>query len=97
MQEISQKYEELSKIDPLTHLANRRDALTKLSYEQRRIKRNNSTIGIILCDIDYFKRVNDAYGHEAGDLVLVELAQFMSANIREQDRRRISIYFPRYQ
>ncbi|MEW6983379.1 GGDEF domain-containing protein [Colwelliaceae bacterium 6471] len=85
MQEISQKYEELSKIDPLTHLANRRDALTKLSYEQRRIKRNNSTIGIILCDIDYFKRVNDAYGHEAGDLVLVKLAQFMSANIREQD------------
>lgn len=85
MQELSQKYERLAKLDPLTQLSNRRDAMSKLEYEQRRIERNQSSIGVLLCDVDNFKRINDQYGHDIGDKVLVELAKVFSSGIRKQD------------
>jgi len=85
MLEVSQKFEQLSKIDPLTQLSNRRDAIAKIEYEQRRISRNNSQIGLILCDVDHFKLVNDNYGHEAGDIALIKLAKFFKQHIRQQD------------
>jgi len=85
IQEVSEKYEQLAKLDPLTQLSNRRDAINKLEYEQNRITRNKSQVGIILCDVDHFKAVNDNFGHEAGDLVLVKLAEFFSQHIRKQD------------
>lgn len=85
MQEMSHKYEQLSKIDPLTQLSNRRDAVAKIEYEQRKIDRNHTEIGIILCDIDHFKQVNDQYGHEAGDKALVAIAQFFKTHVRNQD------------
>ena len=85
MQEMSQKFEQLSKIDPLTQLSNRRDAVAKIEYEQRRIDRNHSEIGIILCDVDHFKQVNDNFGHEAGDRALVAIAKFFQSSVRNQD------------
>lgn len=83
--ELSKKYQQLANIDPLTQLSNRRDALGILKLEQARMKRNNEPLSIILCDIDFFKKINDQYGHNAGDAVLVELAKLFSKNIREQD------------
>jgi len=85
VKELSRKYEKLSKYDPLTGVSNRRDATNKLEYEQRRITLNNKKLSIILCDVDHFKRVNDEFGHEVGDQVLVQLAELFSSLMRQRD------------
>ena len=85
MQEISKKFEALSKVDPLTQLSNRRDAKNIIEYEQRRLARNQTTLSLIICDVDNFKNVNDEFGHDVGDCVLVELAKILKQCIRTQD------------
>ena len=82
---ISRKFEQLAKYDPLTRLPNRRDAEDKLEYEHRRIERNLTPVAVILCDVDFFKNVNDSFGHAVGDQVLVELANLFRTIIRKQD------------
>jgi len=82
---LSIKYKALSKFDPLTHLPNRREALNKIEFEQNRLNRNQSSLCVILCDIDFFKKINDRYGHDAGDFVLVELSKLFLTIIRKQD------------
>jgi diguanylate cyclase (GGDEF)-like protein len=83
--ELSNKYQQLAHFDPLTQLSNRRDALHTLQREQARIVRNTEPLTVILCDVDHFKKINDQYGHNAGDAVLIELAKIFKASIREQD------------
>ena len=83
--ELSKKYQKLAHFDPLTQLSNRRDALYILKREQARILRNKEPLTIILCDVDHFKKINDEYGHNAGDAVLVELSKIFTLQIREQD------------
>ena len=83
--ELTKKYQQLAHFDPLTQLSNRRDALGILKQEQARAERNKEPFAIILCDVDHFKQINDQYGHNAGDTVLVELAKIFSQNIREVD------------
>ncbi|WP_274054727.1 GGDEF domain-containing protein [Thalassomonas haliotis] len=83
--ELSRKYELLSRLDPLTQLSNRRDATNTLEHEQLRLARNAETLAIIICDVDYFKKINDSFGHNAGDHVLVELAKLFKHCSREQD------------
>ncbi len=83
--ELSKKYQQLAHFDPLTQLSNRRDALHILQREQARVLRNKEPLSIILCDVDHFKKINDQYGHNAGDAVLVDLAEIFTRNIREQD------------
>jgi len=83
--ELSKKYQQLAHFDPLTQLSNRRDALHILQREQARIVRNKAPFTVILCDVDHFKKINDQYGHNAGDAVLIDLAKIFTANIREQD------------
>lgn len=85
MHKISRKFEQMAKFDPLTHLPNRREAVDKLEYEFRRIERNLSPVAVILCDLDYFKKVNDDHGHIAGDTVLIEIAKLLQNIIRKQD------------
>lgn len=85
MQEISQKFEKLAKIDSLTQLSNRHAATQIIEYEQRRLERNKSELSLILCDIDHFKLINDKYGHDAGDFILIELAKMFTLSIRKQD------------
>jgi diguanylate cyclase (GGDEF)-like protein len=83
--ELSKKYQLLAHFDPLTQLSNRRDALHILQREQARIERNKEPLSVILCDVDHFKKINDQYGHNAGDAVLIDLAKIFTSNIREQD------------
>lgn len=83
--ELSKKYELLARLDPLTQLSNRRDATNTLEHEQSRLARNAETLAIIICDIDHFKQVNDSFGHNAGDRVLIELAGLFKHCVREQD------------
>ena len=82
---LSKKYQQLANFDPLTQLLNRRGALTMLEHQQARGVRNNETFAVILCDIDFFKKINDQYGHHAGDTVLIDLARLFTNTIREQD------------
>ena len=71
--------------DPLTGLLNRRYLREYLPRELVRARRNGSTLAVVIVDLDYFKRVNDTYGHEAGDLVLKELGALLLGHIRGSD------------
>ena len=71
--------------DPLTGLFNRRYMEETLKRELQRAKRRKSSCGLIMFDIDHFKRFNDTFGHEAGDTMLKEIASFVKSNIRAED------------
>ena len=71
--------------DPLTGLFNRRYLEESATREIHRAIRNNNSMGIIVIDIDYFKKFNDTYGHAAGDFVLVEVSQYLRNNTRNFD------------
>jgi len=71
--------------DPLTGLYNRRHMEASLEREALRAKRRGAPVSIIMIDIDHFKRLNDTHGHEAGDVVLRELAALTRNQIRGED------------
>lgn len=71
--------------DPLTGLFNRRYLEESLLRELHRAERKQQSVGIIMVDVDHFKRFNDTFGHEAGDTVLRELGLFLRKNIRQSD------------
>jgi diguanylate cyclase (GGDEF)-like protein len=71
--------------DPLTGLYNRRYLWEFLRREWIRAKRRNDTLAVIMIDLDHFKRVNDAHGHEAGDFVLTAVAGLLRNRIRSSD------------
>ena len=71
--------------DPLTGLYNRRYLQESLTKEIDRARRKQQFIGIIMVDIDHFKRFNDVYGHSAGDLVLKEVGSYLRSKIRHYD------------
>jgi diguanylate cyclase (GGDEF)-like protein len=72
-------------VDGLTGLANRRHADDSLHTELSRAQRFGGTLALVLADLDDFKRVNDRYGHVAGDFVLREFALVMRESIRDID------------
>jgi diguanylate cyclase (GGDEF)-like protein len=71
--------------DPLTGLANRSQFQKRAATELAHGRRRNETAALVLGDVDYFKRINDELGHDAGDKVLVHLAVLMRDNLREVD------------
>jgi diguanylate cyclase (GGDEF)-like protein/PAS domain S-box-containing protein len=75
----------LSDTDPLTGALNRRGLSAAAEHELKRAKRTGEPVAVIALDLDHFKRVNDTYGHDAGDKVLQESAQLCRAAIREVD------------
>ncbi len=86
-QDISDKkrVEELSITDQLTQLHNRMYLENSFNKEIKRSKRYNHPFAVIMLDIDYFKEVNDTYGHDVGDRVLVMISKILSEHIRETD------------
>lgn len=89
VQDVMKKNEvilkELSVRDPLTNLFNRRYLEETLKRELSRAKRKSYILGVMMIDIDDFKKFNDSFGHAAGDLVLCEFGQICSRNFREED------------
>jgi diguanylate cyclase (GGDEF)-like protein len=79
------KLEEQAVRDSLTGLFNRRDLDDALPRELQRAQREQYPVAIVLADIDRFKRVNDTYGHQAGDIVLQALATLLKENVRGGD------------
>lgn len=77
--------EEMAVKDQLTGLYNRRYLELYIDNILSGLKRRNSTLCILMCDIDYFKKVNDEYGHDAGDIVLKELGHILASNVRAAD------------
>jgi diguanylate cyclase (GGDEF)-like protein len=71
--------------DALTGVLNRRAIRDLLRKELARCRREKTTLGIILADVDHFKKVNDRYGHGAGDAVLVTAMQRISSTLRSYD------------
>ena len=77
--------ERLSITDKLTNIYNR-IKLDKTILEQLNLaKRYKVEFGIMIIDVDYFKKVNDTYGHQVGDTTLIEVANILKTNIRESD------------
>jgi diguanylate cyclase (GGDEF)-like protein/PAS domain S-box-containing protein len=71
--------------DPLTGLFNRRYLEETLEREIRRAVRAEQSLGLMMLDLDHFKKFNDTYGHEAGDSVLRETASFLTKSVRAED------------
>jgi len=80
------RIEELAELDELTGSSNRRSIMRVLEEEIARAARSGSPCSIALIDLDWFKRINDAYGHPTGDEVLRTFSITMFANIRAVDR-----------
>ena len=82
---LNKQLEELSITDNLTKLFNRNKLDKELLTEANRANRFSSTFGVIIIDIDYFKSINDVYGHQMGDTVLKEFADILKSNSRKTD------------
>jgi len=92
-EELKQKNEELyntSITDKLTQVHNRLYIMEALSKEFSRCKRHKENLSCILFDIDHFKKCNDTYGHQTGDMALIETALLTQSILRKED------YFGRY-
>jgi diguanylate cyclase (GGDEF)-like protein/PAS domain S-box-containing protein len=77
---------QLAGTDELTGLYNRREMLHLLRTELERCQRSRSFLSLIMIDVDYFKQVNDTYGHTVGDGVLKQIAEIIRSHIRSTDR-----------
>lgn len=71
--------------DPLTGLHNRRFLEETLALEEMRAKRRGTSIGLMILDVDYFKRFNDTFGHDAGDALLRALGRVIRVQVRKGD------------
>jgi len=71
--------------DALTKIYNRNKLLEDLNEEMVRVNRYNKSLSIIMFDIDFFKKINDTYGHDIGDEVLINLSKTIKNSIREID------------
>jgi diguanylate cyclase (GGDEF)-like protein/PAS domain S-box-containing protein len=80
--ELAKKLEKLATTDALTGLANRRRFDDHFNAEIARAARSGEPLTLVLCDVDYFKRYNDRYGHQAGDACLVEVARSLEGVVR---------------
>ena len=83
---LAERVEELAQIDELTGVLNRRYIMRALNEEMARAQRNAEPCSVALIDLDFFKRVNDRFGHPAGDEVLRSFAIALGSHIRSIDR-----------
>ena len=82
---INEKLKHIASIDKLTKLYNRNKFYEIAQNEIERAKRYKRALSLIIFDIDHFKRINDTYGHNIGDYVLLELSNLIKKNIRKND------------
>ncbi|OZB18838.1 MAG: GGDEF domain-containing protein [Marinobacter sp. 34-60-7] len=85
LMQLAADFEHAAKHDALTGLANRREALEQLETEHQRFRRHQRPFSVLLLDIDLFKRVNDTYGHQAGDDMIKLVAHTLEGQSRKVD------------
>lgn len=85
LDKANEKLAHLSQTDALTQLANRHRWNTLIDNEFKRVKRYEQTSTLMMLDIDHFKKVNDTYGHVAGDKVIAEVSRVIRESVRETD------------
>jgi len=76
---------EISRIDGLTQVYNRRHWQDSLEQEYAKARRHNKKLSLIMLDLDHFKLLNDNYGHQGGDMVLIEVSALISTLLRLED------------
>ncbi|HEY9228346.1 MAG TPA: diguanylate cyclase [Gemmatimonadaceae bacterium] len=81
----NRRLEALATTDPLTRILNRRALLDRLTAEVDRARRFNSSLTLLLLDVDHFKQINDTEGHLAGDSVLRQLGALLEDAVRKVD------------
>jgi len=81
----NKKIEQLASRDPLTNLYNRYKFSQLFDSLYETMSQNSSKMSLILIDIDYFKKINDTYGHNVGDEVLVQISELIRRLLRESD------------
>jgi len=84
LQKESDKYRELSAVDPLTGIFNRAGFANRVEGVLSG-RTDGSSIGLIVFDIDHFKKINDSFGHDVGDKILKDLAGAVSKILRDSD------------
>lgn len=77
--------QKLAAIDPLTNIYNRRFGLIRLHEEYARAIRHQQALGVMMIDVDDFKKINDTFGHSVGDRVIYHIAKVIRSAIREGD------------
>jgi diguanylate cyclase (GGDEF)-like protein len=82
---VNRELDRLGRVDSLTNVSNRRDIEEKLVAAASSAERHATTLSVLLIDVDHFKRVNDTFGHQAGDHVLVTVAQTIQSALRVED------------
>jgi diguanylate cyclase (GGDEF)-like protein len=85
LRQLNERLEHLSITDKLTQTFNRIGIDNSINNELNRLKRYGQNFGIILLDVDYFKKVNDTFGHDVGDFVLKGIAEVLKKNTRATD------------
>jgi len=81
----NQRYQQLALTDVLTDLPNRRFANEHLERQWALAQRNSSPLSCMMVDIDFFKQINDTYGHKVGDDALKQVANILQLSIRKED------------
>ncbi len=82
---LNAKLKTLADKDHLTGLLNRRSFMKILKFEKNRSNRTGKPFTLIMSDIDYFKKINDTYGHDVGDKILIEVSKELKKSIRRSD------------
>ena len=82
---LHDRIRKISVLDPLTNIYNRRFGMKRLKEEYSKAMRFKTHLSAVMIDIDFFKRVNDTYGHQAGDEVLRRLSKLLIDSVREGD------------
>lgn len=79
------QYKSAAFSDPLTGIGNRRAFIASGEQLLNRCRAHGEPVSLLVCDLDYFKRLNDSFGHATGDEVLVDFSRIIAASMRKQD------------
>lgn len=82
---IESEIRELAMLDGLTGIYNRRAFMDRAEQEMAKALREHSPLSLLMLDIDHFKRINDQFGHAAGDAVLVDISKLVAKRLRKED------------
>ena len=85
MESEHERLEDEASYDPLTHFLNRRSMDERLNHTHRNAIINDVPYSLLMADIDFFKKVNDTYGHDCGDFVLQNISRIITTQIRSKD------------